>query len=145
MRKVRTLFNCYAGTWFAVTSLIMVASTMSVFAQQASTESAPRRIFTVAEQSPTFPGGQEALEKYLNDNLKFPATANPKLKKRKVVVKFMVTETGAIDSVLVQKPADELVDAEIIRVIQNMPAWVPAKQSGHAVAFWNNIPVRFPE
>ena len=145
MSKASTLFNCYVGTWFAVTSLILVACTLSASAQQPSTDLAPRRVFTVVEQPPTFPGGNEAMEKYLAENLKFPATANEKFKKRKVLVKFMVTETGTIDSVLVDKPGNKLVDAEIIRVVQNMPAWIPAKQSGHAVAFWNKLPVGFPE
>lgn len=142
MIKIKNLFQVGSKLWTHITCLLILIPVISASAQTAS----PRRlIFSVVEQPPAFPGGSGALEKYLSDNLRFPDGADDKFRKKTVFANFIVTETGAIDSVHILKPVNDAVDAEVVRVLENMPAWIPGKQSGHAVAVRYNLPARFPK
>jgi protein TonB len=142
MFKTRKLFQIGSNLWTHIICLLILVSAISASAQTTS----PRRlIFTVVEQPPTFPGGSGALEKYLSDHLRFPDGADDKFRNMTLFANFIVTETGAIDSVHILKPVNDAVDAEVVRVLENMPAWIPGKQNGHAVAVRYNVPARFPK
>lgn len=125
---------------------LSLVSASSASAQQAGPESAltgKRIIFTVVEQHPEFPGGSKALQKYLTENLKYPEGADKKFRDQTFFTTFIINETGAIDSARVLKPINAVVDAEVVRTIENMPAWIPGKQKGQNVTVRYNIPVRF--
>jgi len=133
---------------FRIAGLLLLVSYGSAFAQQAGSNSVPaarRIIFTVVDQPPEFPGGTNALQKYLEDNLRYPEEAGKKFRDKAIFINFIITETGTIDSARVLKPVDKLVDTEVVRVIENMPAWIPGKQNGHIVAVRYTVPVRFPK
>ncbi|MEO6285412.1 MAG: energy transducer TonB [Dyadobacter sp.] len=133
---------------YPILYILILGLSISASAQKSANESGslPRRlIFTKVEQPPEFVGGTKAIEEYLLDNLTYPEGADNKFRRRTVFTKFIVTETGEIDSAQVVKSHNELVDAVVLRAIKNMPAWIPGKQNGHAVAVWYNMPVRFPE
>lgn len=100
-------------------------------------------IFMSAEQPPMFPGGMEALMKYLNDNIIYPVIALENGVSGTVVLKFVVTKTGKIDDIQVVNSVDRALDEEAVRVVSQMPDWQPAKQNGNNVAVYFNLPVRF--
>ncbi|KQS33880.1 energy transducer TonB [Dyadobacter sp. Leaf189] len=118
--------------------LFLIILSGSVYAQQESFQP-PRRVFTVAEHPAQFPGGEEALQKYFSENLIQPQTR----KEQTVVTTFIVNETGVIQDVQVLKPRKKAFNDEAVRVIKNMPAWTPALQSGHVVAYKVELPVVF--
>lgn len=146
MLITRKLLTSGPELLFRIMVLFLLVVSGLATAQQARTKSSPlerRIIFTVVEQPPEFPGGAEALHTYLKNNVKYPKEAGKKFRDKTVFTRFIITETGAIDSVRVLKPGNDLVDSEAVRVIQNMPAWKPGKQNGHLVAVWYNVPVHF--
>lgn len=102
-----------------------------------------RLVFTVTEKPPSFPGGINKLTEYFRTNLRYPKSAKASRLEGKVFVTFIVSEQGAIEEVRVLKAVDPDLDAEAVRVIQRMPTWEPARQSGRAVACRYNIPVNF--
>ena len=97
----------------------------------------------VAEKMCEFPGGQEALYKYLKDNLIYPETPRITGIQGTVVVEFVVGKSGKVSDVKVVVPLFHDCDKEAIRVVQGMPNWKPAEQMGKKVAIYYKLPIRF--
>ena len=97
----------------------------------------------VIEAYPEYPGGKQALATYLSQNVKYPKTAKKDKVSGDVLVNFIVTTQGTIDSVRVAQSVREDVDAEAVRVIRNMPPWKPATQNGKPVNTRLSLPIRF--
>lgn len=101
------------------------------------------QIFTVVENDPEFPGGMDALYKYLRDNIKYPQLARDNNITGKVYVTFVVEKDGSIASPRVLKDIGGGCGQEAIRVVKSMPKWTPGKQRGKAVRVQFNLPVSF--
>ncbi|AYA37760.1 energy transducer TonB [Hymenobacter oligotrophus] len=91
------------------------------------------------EQMPQFKGGHEALFTYLRSNLRYPSTTASS----RVFVSFLVTKTGAIKDARVVKGTDPALDAEALRVVGQMPNWVPAYRNGQPIEAGFTIPITF--
>ncbi len=100
-------------------------------------------VFMVVEVQPEFPGGMEALMKYLGDNIKYPAEAHKNGIEGRVIANFIVNKDGSISDVNVVQGVDPLLDAEAVRVLSLMPLWKPGKQRGETVKVRFTIPVVF--
>jgi len=100
-------------------------------------------IFTVVENDPEFPGGMEALYKFLRDNIKYPSLARDNNITGRVYVTFVVERDGSIANPRVLKDIGGGCGAEAIRVVKSMPKWTPGKQRGKAVRVQFNLPVSF--
>lgn len=100
-------------------------------------------IFTIVEDMPEFPGGVQALYKYLGENVKYPQAAKANGISGKVFVNFTVEKDGSITSVKVIRGVHELLDKEAVRVVKSFPKWKPGKQRGKSVRVSYNIPISF--
>ena len=101
------------------------------------------KIFEVVEQMPSFPGGDAALMKYLQENVKYPVVAQENGVQGRVVISFVVERDGSITDVKVARSVDPSLDREAQRVVKSMPNWIPGKQNGSAVRVKYNVPVSF--
>ncbi len=100
-------------------------------------------IYVSPTVAPSFTGGVEAMKAFFAQNLKFPATVKPEDIKGRVFVRFVVRKDGKLDKVhLVKGPHDDC-NAEAIRVIKMMPAWIPASDKGDAVSAYHILPISF--
>lgn len=106
-------------------------------------EVAEEPIFTVVEEEPKFPGGMEALYKYLGSNIKYPQLARENGITGKVYVTFVVEKDGSIANPRILRDIGGGCGAEAIRVVKAMPKWSPGKQRGKAVRVQFNLPVNF--
>lgn len=101
-------------------------------------------VFVVVETMPEFPGGQQALFKYLSENVKYPVIAQENGIQGRVICQFTVNKDGAIvDVEVVRSGGDASLDKEAVRVIKSMPKWKPGKQRGKAVRVKYTVPVNF--
>lgn len=101
-------------------------------------------VFVVVETMPEFPGGQQALFKYLSENVKYPVIAQENGIQGRVICQFVVNKDGAIvDVEVVRSGGDPSLDKEAMRVIKSMPKWNPGKQRGKAVRVKYTVPVNF--
>ena len=101
-------------------------------------------IFVVVEKMPEFPGGQQALFKYLSENVKYPVIAQENGIQGRVICQFVVNKDGSIVEVeVVRSGGDASLDKEAVRVIKSMPKWKPGKQRGKAVRVKYTVPVNF--
>ena len=100
-------------------------------------------VFEIVEQNPSFPGGNEALMKWLNKNLKYPASAQDNGIQGRVLVQFVVNKDGSIVDPKVLRSVDPALDKEALRVVSAMPKWQPGKQRGKTVRVRFTLPVTF--
>jgi TonB family protein len=100
-------------------------------------------VFTVVEQMPMFPGGREALTKYLSDNLSYPEEAKKESIEGGVYIQFVVDSQGKISEAKVLKGIGYGCDEEAMRIVKKMPDWIPGKQGGRVVAVRYNLPIKF--
>ena len=99
--------------------------------------------FVVVEIMPEFPGGTEALLKYISDNIQYPQYAKEHNIEGKVFVNFVIDTTGKVIRVKVVKGVDPSLDAEAVRVIESLPLWKPGMQKGKPVMVLFTIPINF--
>ncbi|MDO4190768.1 MAG: energy transducer TonB [Bacteroidales bacterium] len=101
-------------------------------------------VFQVVERNPEFPGGDEALMKYLSSNIKYPQTAAQNGIQGRVVCRFTVRKDGSVGDVEVIIHGDHpSLDREAIRVIESMPKWKPGQQRNKNVNCKFTLPVVF--
>ncbi len=101
------------------------------------------RIFDLVEQMPQYPGGKDASDKYFKENLKYPPLAVQQGIEGRVIVRFIVNRDGSISDVSIARSADASLDKEALRLVENMPKWIPGKQSGKNVRVNFTVPVTF--
>ena len=99
--------------------------------------------FLVVEQNPDFPGGTAALQRYLAQNLRYPAPASRANVSGRVFVGFVVNANGSIAGVQLLRGIGFGCDEEAKRVIEQMPRWKPGKQAGRAVRVRFTLPIVF--
>lgn len=100
-------------------------------------------VYFVAEKMPEFPGGQDALMKYLSMNVQYPAEAQKNGIGGRVIVQFIVMEDGSITQEKVVRGVEESLDTEALRVVRQMPKWSPGMEKGEPVKVRCNIPIFF--
>lgn len=92
---------------------------------------------------PEFPGGPDALRKYINQNVQYPRLAAENKEQGRVFVKYIVEPDGTISSVEVARSVSRSLDNEAIRVVKNMPKWKPGTKNGIPVRVAYAVPINF--
>ena len=99
-------------------------------------------IFIIVETMPEFPGGQQAMMKFIAENVQYPANAMEK--GGRVVCQFVVEKDGHIGDIqVVRTSGDASLDKEAVRVIGTMPKWKPGIQLGKPVRVTFTLPINF--
>jgi len=101
------------------------------------------KTFLSVETMPEFAGGNAALAKFLQKNLRYPRNASEVGIGGKVYVQFVVGKDGNISSIDILKGLGFGCDEEAQRVIKLMPRWNPGKQSGRNVSVKFTLPIVF--
>ncbi len=100
-------------------------------------------ISKTVDQQPSFPGGQEKLMKFLNNNLKYPVDAAKQGIQGRCIVQFVVRKDGTISNAKILQSLNPSCDKECIRLITSMPKWIPGIKNGENVNVYYTIPIRF--
>lgn len=127
----------------AVTDGIVSDIIDSVIYIAVTDESEEPEPFTFVEEQPVFPGGNEALLRYIAENTKYPPEAIENNIQGRVFVKFAVSSDGSVKRIEILRGVHPLLDKEAERVISTLPRWKPGKQNGKPVPVWFNVPVDF--
>ena len=101
------------------------------------------QVFQVVEVDPEFPGGIEALYKYMVDNVKYPEKAKADKIEGRVFVAFVIEKDGSVTNAKVVRGVSDEIDAEALRVVSAMPKWKPGTQQGNPVRVQYNLPIVF--
>ncbi len=100
-------------------------------------------VYLIVEVQAQYPGGEEALMKYLAKNVVYPQKAIDANIQGTVFVEFVVEKDGSISNVKARKGAHPLLDKEAERVVKGMPNWEPGFQRGRMVRSIFIIPILF--
>ena len=98
---------------------------------------------TIAEFMPEFPGGEDALLKYIHRNISYPTYENEMGIQGKAVVGFVIDENGKVTNVRMIRGVSKGIDRESMRVISSLPDFKPGMQSGRKVRVSYVVPLDF--
>jgi len=136
VRKAVTLFAAATGMLVG-----MYATTPHVFGQ--STAKAKTVAVAEPEQMPTYPGGNEAMMKFMTENIKYPQDAVKNKIQGKVFISFIVAENGEIIDAKVKRGIGSGCDEEALRVVKLMPRWKAGVKDGKPVPVAMELPISF--
>ena len=130
-------------------------------------------VFEVTEEPAQYPGGQAALMQFLAQNIRYPKIAAENGVQGRVLVQFVVEKDGSLSNFAVVKKSGDTItknaqngitvnaqgsateeskvpqeafdalNAEAVRVLREMPKWIPAKQRGQEVRMRYTLPITF--
>lgn len=95
----------------------------------------------VFEDQASFRGGSVALQRYLEENVRWPDEESDV--QGRVVVSFMVEKDGSLSEFKVVRGLHPAFDKEALRVVKNMPKWYPAKLNGKGIRQKYILPIPF--
>lgn len=96
-----------------------------------------------AEEMPRFPGGEAEMMRFLAYNIRYPEAAMKAGKSGLVVVRFVVSKTGKVESPEIIRSVSPELDEEALRVVGQLPDFIPGRSDGKAVACHYALPVSF--
>ncbi len=99
--------------------------------------------FAIVEEQPLFPGGETALLEYIAKNTHYPESAIEAGVSGRVYVGFVIGTKGQVTDVKLLRGISPVLDNEALRVVREMPAWTPGRQSGKPVRVSFQVPVNF--
>ena len=100
-------------------------------------------VYDMVEQAPQFPGGPQALMKWLGENVRYPVAAQEAGVQGRVICQFVIQADGTIGETKIMRGVSPELDAEALRIVKAMPAWTPGMQDGQAVNVRYTLPVTF--
>ena len=100
------------------------------------------QVYHAVDVLPSFPGGNDALARFMQANLVTPESIAPG-EVITVRVSFIVGYDGILKSFGIMEDGGAVFNNEVFRVLKKMPKWIPGKAAGNNVAVYFNIPVKF--
>ncbi len=98
----------------------------------------------IVDENSKFQNGDiNNFRQYIQKQMKYPEEAIKKQIQGKVILQFIVNSVGNVEHVTVLRSVNPLLDAEARRVLENSPAWTPAKINNKNVSQVMVIPIMF--
>ncbi len=94
---------------------------------------------------PSFPGGDDAMNRYISKKKIYPLVAFQNEIKGVVMVKFVVERDGKIGGIKVARGLGYGCDESAIDLIRGMPKWIPGTKGGAGVRCAVTLPISFGE
>ncbi len=101
-------------------------------------------VYSRAEIKPSYPGGEKALAKFIQENINYPDEAIEQGVEGTVQVMFAVDENGRVYTPYVKgSRVGYGLDEEATRVVSKMPTWNPGQIKGKNVKSYYTLPISF--
>ncbi len=97
----------------------------------------------LVEHEPEFPGGMEALYKFIEDNMRYPQMAAENAIGGKVFVQFEVDTDGTVLNPRILRDIGAGCGQEALRIVSLMPKWKPGKRMNYETKQWEVVRVTF--
>lgn len=123
----------FRGLAYSVVSLFLIINQNALLAQE----------MHATNTNPIFPGGKNALQEFIDKNLRYPTEAVNTGLSGIVEVKFKINKGGKVENVEVMKGISHDCDAEAVRLIGLFPEWTPALRQGKPVNTFVYLPIEF--
>jgi len=100
-------------------------------------------IFAVVEKMPQFPGGEEEMILFFDQNILKPDIVKDGTLEGSVYLSIVIDRHGKVQNPKIMKGICRACDDEVLRVVNLMPDWIPGEQKGENVNVQIVIPIRF--
>ena len=103
------------------------------------------KVFNKVEVEASFPGGESAWRRYLQNNLdaNTPVDNGAPEGTYQVIVRFIVSKDGSISDVVAETSFGHGMESEAVKIIKKGPKWTPALQNGRNVNAYRRQPITF--
>lgn len=98
-------------------------------------------LYIVPQKMPSFPGGEVAMRRWINNNIDLPDWAEQI--SGVVYVRFIVDKDGSVTNVVLSKGIHQDYDKASLAVVKKMPKWSPGEQAGKTVKVRYDLPIKF--
>ncbi len=92
---------------------------------------------------PEFVGGTDSLLAYLKNQTVYPDQAKNSNISGKAYINFIIDEHGNIENPRIIRSVHPLLDNEALRIVKQMPKWIPGKQHNRLTKVSFNLPINF--
>ncbi len=117
--------------------------TAPVVNDNAGKEVQEKDVYKVVDKMPEYPGGNQAMSRFMAENIKYPQEAKTKGVTGVVFVAFIIEKDGSVSNVSVLRGVGAGCNEEAMRVVGKMPKWKPGENKGKPVRVEFNLPVKF--
>lgn len=102
-----------------------------------------KTIFITTEVNPSFPGGEAAFGKFLQNHIRYPAIAKENGVQGRAFIQFVVERDGSLTDMKILRDPGSGLGEEAVRVLKSSPHWSPGIQNGRPVRVQYTVPVNF--
>ena len=138
MTKAENKLRLIKGAFLTFLFLLNFFS-VAIYAQESDKKENKSDVLSYVEKMPQYPGGQDAMSKFISDNIVYPKQT---IKEGRVFVTFIVRKNGKITDVSVLRGFDEYYDNECVRLVKMMPNWIPGEQNGKKMNVQFVLPIK---
>jgi Ca-activated chloride channel family protein len=100
-------------------------------------------MYQIVEELPSYTGGKEALQKFLEANIRYPEEAKKAGIEGKVYVNFVVNAEGRIMEAKIMRSVSPLLNTEALRLTNSMKEWNPGSHNGEKLSMAVTMPIEF--
>ena len=100
-------------------------------------------IYNNVEVMPSYPGDMTECYMFIARQMHYPEEAEEKGIEGRVLIRFVVEKDGRLTNFEVIESPDPLLSNEALRVLKQMPKWIPAKNKGKDVRCRYSMPILF--
>jgi TonB family protein len=112
-------------------------------ARQKDPANEKENLYVVTEELPCYPGGTDALQKFLLANLRYPEDAKKKGIQGRVLITYIIGVNGEVTGTKVIRGVSPDIDQEALRLTNTITGWKPAAQNGNPIPMVVTMPVEF--
>lgn len=113
----------------------------SFLLHECAAQSAKAQVYTIVDEMPEYPGGQDSLLRYITRHTRYSPAKDEDIR-GSVRVQFVIDKEGRICDI---KPAGDRqpnsLEKEVIRAMKAMPKWIPGRHKGEPVAVQYFLPI----
>jgi TonB family protein len=125
---------------YIVAITIFIALSGNLFAQDGTLKG---DAYVVADEMPSFKGGQKSLMDMIYRNLTYPQDAEENGIEGKVIVRFIVTSEGKPTQFAISKGLSPSIDRAALDAVSKISNFTPGKIAGKPVNVWYAVPINF--
>lgn len=127
------------GLWVGWTMMLAAM----VVSCQPTEDDLSTKVFDQVDEMPEFPGGADSLKAYITKHVRYPQSARMDSVSGTVLVEFIVTQLGQVDSIRIKESLHPDCDSIAKDAIERMPAWNAGELDGLPVNVRLLLPIQF--
>ena len=138
--NIQSQFSVKTVRGYFILAIILISFSSNLFAQTADKQ---EEVFVVADEMPSFEGGQKSLMETIYKNIVYPQDAIDDGIEGKVIIRFIINKEGKPTQITVSKGLSPSIDKVALAAVNKLPKFTPGKKGGNPVSVWYAIPINF--